>query len=381
MAASQSQGQGKETDYRLIIAGGGTGGHLFPGISLAQVFRDRNQNNRVLFVSRGNEFEKSALQAAGFPLKSIPVEGIKGRKRWSQLRSMLKLPLAVLKSVWITWRFGPHLVIGVGSYAAGPVILAAWLLRKPIALHEQNQLPGVTNRLVARFADRIFVSFESSKKRFDTDKVCFSGNPVRKEILDLASAPHNENRPKQDFEVLIVGGSQGAHAINEAVIDMLEHLENRSDFRFVHQTGAADEPSVREAYQTREMEAIVKPFFNDMAQRYAAANLVVCRAGATTVAELTAIGKGVIFIPFPFAADNHQVLNARTLAEAGAAEMIEQKDLDGKLLAEKINYYSAQPDRLQKMAANAKKFGKPDAAETIVDGCYEVIEKRWPVCP
>ena len=375
MTATQMQGQGKEKDYRLIIAGGGTGGHLFPGISLAQVFRDRNSNNKVLFVSRGNEFEKSALQTAGFPLASIPVEGIKGRSRWLQLRSMLKLPLAVLKSVWIIWRFQPQLVIGVGSYAAGPVILAAWLLRKPIALHEQNQLPGVTNRLVARFADRIFVSFESSKKRFDTDKVRFSGNPVRKEILDLASVSYSENRSKRHFEVLIVGGSQGAHAINETVTDMLEHLENMSDFRFVHQTGAADEPSVRVAYRRRETEAIVKPFFNDMARRYAAADLVVCRAGATTVAELTAIGKGVIFIPFPFAADNHQVHNARTLAEAGAAEMIEQKDLNGRLLAERIAYYRAHPDRLEAMATRSESFGKRDAAEFIIDECYRLIEK------
>lgn len=371
----QAQSHGKAAKYRIIIAGGGTGGHLFPGISLAQVFRHKNPLNQVLFVSRGNDFEKRTLAAAGFELKCIPVEGIKGRRRWQQMRSVLKLPLSVIKSAWIVRCNKPHLVIGVGSYAAGPVVLAAWLLRKPIALHEQNQLPGVTNRILARFADRIFVSFESSQNRFDPHKVRFSGNPVRPELLELAHAPEFKSRPDAHFTVLIVGGSQGAHAINAAVIEMLGHLAENKDIRFVHQTGVKDEAVVQAAYQARDIDATVKPFFNDMARRYAQADLIVCRAGATTVAEVTAIGKSVIFIPFPFAADNHQVINARTLAEAGAAEMIEQKDLNGRLLAEKITYYRSHPDRLQAMAAKSEGFGKKDAAEFIVTECYALMEK------
>jgi UDP-N-acetylglucosamine--N-acetylmuramyl-(pentapeptide) pyrophosphoryl-undecaprenol N-acetylglucosamine transferase len=371
----QSQSGREKSACRIIITGGGTGGHLFPGISIAQGFKKRNAQNQVLFVSRGNDFEKAALEAVGMPLACIPVEGIKARRRWQQMRAMLKLPLSVVKSVWIVWRYKPHIVIGVGSYAAGPVVLAAWLLRKPIALHEQNQLPGITNRILSRFAERIFVSFESSAERFaDPHKVRFSGNPVRQELL--AAAANAAKRLGDRFTVLILGGSQGAHSINEAVVDMLAHLEEKERYHFDHQTGKTDEQKVRQAYRSHQVSATVLPFFNDMADRYAVADLILCRAGATTVAEVTAIGKSVIFIPFPFAADNHQVVNARSLARAGAAEMIEQKDLSGRRLAEKISFYRSHPERLRAMAENAANFGKRDAAEFIVDECYELIEAR-----
>jgi UDP-N-acetylglucosamine--N-acetylmuramyl-(pentapeptide) pyrophosphoryl-undecaprenol N-acetylglucosamine transferase len=358
---------------KLLIAGGGTGGHLFPGIAIAREFISRKADNRVLFVSTGNPFEKSALSKAGFQLAEVVAAGIKGMGPWHQLISLLRIPIGILGSIRILKNFKPDLVLGVGSYAAGPVVMAAWLMRKKIVLHEQNLLPGITNRLLSRFADRIYVSFEESRDSFDSKKVRVTGNPVREEILQHQNqSPASAPEPDHTFTVLVIGGSQGAHGINMAVIETLTHLRDKHRYRFLHQTGSADEVEVKAAYEKHGIPSTVKSFFQDMDRRYQAADLIVCRAGATTVAEVTALGKSVIFIPFPFAADDHQTLNARALVENGAAEMILQKDLTGQVLSQKIEYYAANRKALGQMAAKAGSFGKPRAAREIVDDIYEL---------
>jgi UDP-N-acetylglucosamine--N-acetylmuramyl-(pentapeptide) pyrophosphoryl-undecaprenol N-acetylglucosamine transferase len=265
----------------------------------------------------------------------------------------------------------------MGSYAAGPVVLAARLLGRPVVLHEQNWLPGMTNRILARFAHRIYVSFESTRTRFDPAKVRVTGNPVRREIIDMG---HTATEPEAatavgaaPLRVLIAGGSQGAHPINMAVLDMLTLLEDKDACVFVHQTGTADAAAVAAAYRRNGVRATVRPFFDDMDRRYREADLLICRAGATTVAEITTVGKAALFIPFPLAADNHQVLNARDLEQRGAAEVIEQKDLTPARLAERIGHYAAHRRQLQQMALNAARLGRPDAAAAIVDDCYAVM--------
>jgi UDP-N-acetylglucosamine--N-acetylmuramyl-(pentapeptide) pyrophosphoryl-undecaprenol N-acetylglucosamine transferase len=320
----------------------------------------------------------SVLDKAGFILEKIAVEGIKGRGFLRQLRSMWKIPRGIFESIQIINNFKPDLVMGVGSYAAGPVVIGAWLMRKKIVLHEQNILPGLTNRILSRFADRIYVSFKNTKANFNPDKVLYTGNPLRKALIQLAKK-NKDNRTtavKRDetFSVLILGGSQGAHSINEAVITALNYFKNKGRFYFIHQTGKQDLSKVKQAYKDHGVFCLVKAFFDDMPMQYQNANLIICRAGATTVAELAAVGKGVIFIPFPFAADNHQVLNAQTFTEAGAAEMILQKDLTGRVLAERIIYYASNTNVLEEMANRAKRLGKPDAAKVIVDDCYTLIE-------
>jgi UDP-N-acetylglucosamine--N-acetylmuramyl-(pentapeptide) pyrophosphoryl-undecaprenol N-acetylglucosamine transferase len=364
-------------DLRVIIAGGGTGGHLFPGIAVAEEFKARNAKNRVLFVGTGRPFEVSTLSEAGFAHRRITAEGLKGRAVKNQLIAMLKLPLGVVESVWILKSFKPHLVIGVGGYSAGPLVIGAWLLGIKIVLQEQNILPGITNRMLSWFADRIYVSFPETKFDAAIEKMRFTGNPVRKEIVQSikrtknaqVSAPEKE----KEFSILILGGSQGAHRINMAVLESLEYIENKEKMIFVHQTGAQDEAPVKKRYDEHGMDSDSRAFFKDMDQQYQHADLIICRAGATTVAEIAALGKGVIFIPFPFAADNHQVLNAQFLVKAGAAEMIEEKDLSGKSLARRINHYARQPEALKQMGDRCRDFGRVDAAKTIVDDCYELV--------
>ncbi len=362
---------------RVVIAGGGTGGHLFPGIAIAQEFLAKNAKNNVLFVGTGKPFEISILSETGFAHKRITAEGFKGRGVWHQLVSILKVPKGVIESMLILKGFKPHIVIGVGGYSAGPVAMGAWLLGIKIVLHEQNILPGITNRILSRFADRICVSFAETIMGVTPKKIRLTGNPVRKEIVQCAETLKNTNikasKKEKKFTILILGGSQGAHSINMALLEALEHLENRENIFFVHQTGAQDETQVKQSYDKNGIENDTRAFFKDMARQYQNADLIICRAGATTVAEIKAIGKGVIFIPFPFAADNHQVFNARSLEKAGAAEMIFEKDLSGKVLAERINYYVQRPETLQLMALRSRALGRVDAASMIVDDCYELI--------
>jgi len=361
---------------RIIIAGGGTGGHLFPGIAIAREFMACNPRNQVLFISTGNAMERSVLAGAGFRLKAIQAEGIKGRGIFNQVLAVLKIPWGIAASVRAIRAYRPDVVLGVGSYSSGPVVVGAWLMGIKIALHEQNILPGVTNRLLSRFADRIFVSFENTCIHFKRAKVCVSGNPVRKEILALATDPKTLGPvpPKKDrFRVLVLGGSQGAHPINLAVRETLAHLSDRDRFHFVHQTGIQDEAALKQAYQEAGVAGTVAPFFDDMARQYGQADLIVCRAGATTVAEISVAAKGAIFIPFPHAADNHQELNARALSERGAAEILLQKDLDGRHLARRIEYYAANLQALARMSQRAGALGRPDAARMIVEGCYKLV--------
>ena len=363
---------------RIVVAGGGTGGHLFPGIAIAKEFTARNSATRVIFVSTGNQLEKAVLSKAGFELRSIQVAGIKGRGIWNQLKSVLKIPGAILSAMGLLKDYSPDLIVGLGSYSAGPVVMGAWLMRVPIAIHEQNILPGITNKILARFADRIYISFENTQSRLNPRKVYWTGNPVRRELLEIADGGHTPAAHETDqkkFTVLIIGGSQGAHRVNTAMIEALEHLQNSERLHFVHQTGEADEVSVREAYRKKSVSATAQSFFDDMAERYGQADLIICRAGATTVAEITALGKAVIFIPFPYAADNHQMLNAADLAKDGAAEIIVENELSGHLLGERIEYYMDHPEALEDMAAKARRHGNPEAAKNIVDDCYRFITK------
>ena len=364
-------------DLRVVIAGGGTGGHLFPGIAVAEEFYARNPKNSVLFVGTGRPFEVSILSETGFAHRRITAEGLKGRGIKNQLDAVIKIPVGVVQSVWILKSFKPHLVIGVGGYSAGPLVIGAWLLRIKIVLHEQNILPGITNRMLSRFANRIYVSFPETRFDGAIEKMRLTGNPVRKEIVRCAKQQKNAgaeaSTTEKKFSILILGGSQGAHRINMTILKALKYLENKDKMFFAHQTGAQDEAQVKQRYDEYNLACDVSAFFKDMDQRYQNADLIICRAGATTVAEISALGKGVIFIPFPFAADNHQVLNAQSLVKAGAAEMIDEKDLNADVLAKRINYYAGQPKVLRHMGAQCKKFGRVDAAAAIVDDCYELV--------
>ncbi|MBL0700024.1 MAG: undecaprenyldiphospho-muramoylpentapeptide beta-N-acetylglucosaminyltransferase [Desulfosarcina sp.] len=364
---------------RIVIAGGGTGGHLFPGIAIAEEFLRRDSEAVILFLISGRPLEVSVLSEKKYDYTCIESQGIKGRGLLKQIAAVAKIPQGILSSLKILKRFRPDIVLGVGSYSSGPVVAGAWLLGITIALCEQNILPGVTNRLLSYFAARIYVAFRNTSLGCSKKKIYFTGNPVRREILEYAlkkkpAQKDESQKEKRRFTVMITGGSQGAHSINLAVADALDHIKSKDNFDFIHQTGADDEDMMQAIYKNHAIRSTVKSFFNDMPVQFEKSDLVICRSGATTVAELTALGKGTLFIPYPFAADNHQVLNALSLAEAGAAEMILQEELGGELLAKKIEYFASHPEFLKTMALRAKKMGRPDAVKKIVDDCYRLMK-------
>ncbi len=359
---------------RVVVAGGGTGGHLFPGIAVAGEFSRRNPLSRILFVGAGRPFERDALRRAGYPHRTVVVEGIKGRGAADKLRAALKIPGALRQSAGILADLRADLVVGVGGYAAGPVALAARIKNIPVVLCEQNIVFGITNRLLLPMAQRVYVSFESTAARFDPAKTRFTGNPVRQQILQSAGVGPTLDPGR--LTVMVVGGSQGAHAINLAVMDALPRLRCPAKVRFIHQTGRADRDPVTAAYRQAGLEAEVKDFFHDMASRYGRADVIVCRAGATTVAELTALGKAALLVPYPHAADNHQERNARALVDQGAARMIVERDLTGAVLTRLLEAWIDAPGQLDAMASCSRRLGRPDAAKRIVDDCYQLLGNK-----
>lgn len=355
---------------KIFIAGGGTGGHLCPGVAVAEVLRAKGCE--VVFVNRGNQLERRVLTHAGFPFKTLWIEGVKGRGLKNKLAAMFKLPVAGLQALWLVLRHRPKVVLGLGSYSAGPVVIAAWLLRRPVALMEQNAVAGFTNRQCGRFAQKIFISFNDSARFFDANKCVLSGNPVRANFFAGVKEPVERG---DKFTVLILGGSQGAHAVNELVAQSLQYLNDRESIRYIHQSGAYDVETMKEAYARYGVEATVRDFFDDVASVYLAADFVICRAGATSIAELTALGKAAYFIPFPQAADNHQEKNAQVMVAAGAALMGRESELSGSDLAKVVNKMRLPQNPLAAMQRASKALGRPQAAQDVAEGCLALIRK------
>lgn len=365
MATDGAYRQGREDDLevmRVIIAGGGTGGHVYPGIAIAKEIVGRSSQAEVLFIGTERGLESRVVPQEGFRLQTITISGVKGIRGLKRLGSLLKIPVSLWESYRIMVQFKPRLVIGVGGYSSGPPVLVAALLRIPILLQEQNATPGLTNRLLARIAGRVATSFPESQIFFGR-KAVLTGNPVRHEFRQSKVSV-----PEGRFVIVIVGGSQGAHAINQAVIQSLDYLgPELTQLQFIHQTGESDYEEVSKAYARYDVVHEVRPFFYDMPIQYLRADLLISRAGATTLAEIALSGKASILVPFPYATDNHQQKNAESFANAGAAEMILQKALSGKVLADRIMYYFKHPEVVQQMAERSLRFGRPDATKRIVD--------------
>jgi UDP-N-acetylglucosamine--N-acetylmuramyl-(pentapeptide) pyrophosphoryl-undecaprenol N-acetylglucosamine transferase len=349
---------------RVIFAGGGTGGHLFPGLAVAREFQRRDQRVEILFVGTEQGIEFRVLPKEGFKLETLTVKGMKGRGLRGLIDALYGVPASVLRSLSIIGEFRPDCIVGLGGYASGPFLLAAKIKRVPCAIMEQNLRPGFTNKLLARWVDRVFTAYAASAAFMPGARVVETGNPVRWQKL-----PEVEKRNK--FSLFICGGSGGARRINFAVVDALKQLTDLSGEIFiVHQTGQADLAAIKTAYAALPFEAEVVPFIDRMDEAYARADLVICRAGAMTVAELTVFGKAAILVPFPYAIYDHQRGNAQALQERGAAEMILDQDLSGELLAERIRNYFSHRAQLERMAAAARGLGRPGAAQRIVDECY-----------
>jgi len=357
---------------RIVIAGGGTGGHVFPALAIARALLDRIPGCEVVMVGTERGLEARVVPQAGFRLLTIPVAGLKGKSLVSTARGLFMLPSAFAASWGILSREKPSVVLGVGGYASGPIVAVAAMRRIPTLIHEQNMTPGSTNRWLAPFVSAVAVTFPETVAALGGRGVV-TGNPVRSEFAAIPARP--KGRPAH--HLLIFGGSQGSAAINRAVADALPHLMAfRDRLRVVHQTGEAGAAAMREAYGRAGFHANVRPFIEAMAHEMNDADLIVARAGATTVAELSAAGRAAIFVPLPTAIHDHQTHNAKTIERAGAAVVIPQAELIGEILASAISRLLSSEERLDAMAAAAKSMSRPDAAARIADLASGLIDGR-----
>jgi UDP-N-acetylglucosamine--N-acetylmuramyl-(pentapeptide) pyrophosphoryl-undecaprenol N-acetylglucosamine transferase len=359
---------------RVVIAGGGTGGHLYPGIAVARELLARDPTTNVWFVGTKTGIEARVLPREGLSLDVIRSGGLKGKSLGAMTRGAVLVPLGLIDA-WgvVSWR-RPDLVIGVGGYSSGPVVLVAAARGVPTMVLEQNAVPGLTNRLLSRVVRAAAVTFESTR-RFFGSKAFVSGNPVRPEFFERARSAAEERPDAATTRVLVFGGSQGAHAINLAMVEAAAELAaGAPSLHVTHQTGEPDAAMVREAYGHAGLSATVEPFFYDMGRQLGRADLVVCRAGATTLAEITAAGKASILIPLPTATDDHQRKNAEALAAHGAANVLLQSELVPGVLARTILDLVADLARRRRMADAARSLARPDAARVIVDRAIELVK-------
>ncbi len=358
---------------KVVIAGGGTGGHLYPGIAIARELL-AGPGNEVLFVGTKQGIEARVLPREGLPVRFITVGKLKGMKLLSMIKTVATLPLSVVQSVRLLRAVRPDVVVGVGGYSSGPVALAAWSLRMPLMIVEPNSYAGLANRSLGKLADKVVLCFPgtSGTDFFPRNKTVKLGPLVRKGI----DRGNREKALKEfgleagRFTVFVFGGSGGAHAVNMAMKGAAGKLRDIPKLQVLHQTGEKDVEEVKAAYQTAGVKAVVLPYIYDMAGAYAAADMVVSRSGATTVAELAVCGRRAVLIPYPYAADNHQEYNARTLAALGAAAVIVQKDLTPEKLANVIREYAGPGGG----GAVAPKM-ELRAAEEIVRICKAYVQK------
>ena len=349
---------------RLLIAGGGTGGHLFPALAIGEAWEA--EAGEVLFVGTPGGLENRIVPQQGKKLALLNVGQIKGGSWSVRLRTLLGLPGALLQAILIVRRFRPHVVLGVGGYASAPAVVAARLLGISTAIHEQNARAGFANRLLGRVVDRILLSFADAAPAFPARGIVVTGNPVRRVICELAAQPELPpgDRP---FHLLVFGGSQGARVFGETVPPALALLKHAGvPFQVRHQVQQADLERVRGFYQREGIDAETAPFFPDMVAAYRQADLVICRAGATSLAELVVLGKPALLIPYPFAADDHQTANAESLVAVGGGWMQRQGTFTPEWLAEFLQARMADPTGLLAAGRQARTLARPDAAREIV---------------
>ncbi len=354
---------------RVVIAAGGTGGHVFPGIAVAQELRTRGC--RILFLGARGGIESKEVVKAGFAIETIDTaRKIKGMSLGARLQALSFMPAALVEMLVRMGRFKPHVVLGVGGYVSGPAVLAAGLSRIPSVLLEQNAIPGFTNRVLSRRAECSIVSFDEALKYMP--RSINLGNPVRAEIVERLTFPGRTKKLSAQPNLLVLGGSQGARPLNDAMVKISPLLKEMG-VKILHGTGEADYEWVKKSYERRSVDAEPYPFIEDMASAYESCDFVFCRAGATTIAELTLAGKPALLVPFPHAADDHQTANAQSLADRGAAISIPQKELTADRLTEELRKLLYGPDIVTRMSKRMKELARPDAASRVAD----FLESRW----
>ncbi len=364
---------------KIVIAGGGTGGHIFPALAIARALKKTIPNVSITFVGTVRGIESKIIPKEGYDIRFIRSEGLVGKGLSSTVRSVSRLPLSLMDSRRILKDIHPDLVMGVGGYSSGPLVLSAKLMGIPSIIHEQNTLPGLTNKILGKFVDTVAVTYHESMKFFPSEKTYLTGNPVREDILK-GSRDRGCNTFSLDtnrFTIFIFGGSSGASNINHAVSESLVHLERfRENIQFLHQTGEKDLEAVKEVYNSKGFKGTVLPFAYEMADAYAVADLIISRAGATTLAELTACGKAAILVPYPHAAGNHQEINARKLWDIGAAQMILDRELNGKTLSSMISHLLEDPEAIGEMERTSQSLGSSEATKKVIELMMGLLKKK-----
>ncbi len=361
-------------NINIIISGGGTGGHIFPALAIANELKKRKPQANILFVGAKNRMEMEKVPAHGYPITGLWISGINRRQKWRNWSFPLKLISSILKAKKLIHDFKPDVVIGTGGFASGPVLLAAQQKNIPTFIQEQNSYPGITNKLLSKKALKIYTAYDNLTRFFDVQKIVKTGNPVRE---DLHNINLNTTDSRQFFglnpnkkTILSLGGSLGAHPINEAVKKILPALKEE-DYQIIWQTG----PNDYNTYKQLSNDTIkVVPFIKDMAKAYAAADLIISRAGAGTISELAIIGKPVILVPSPYVAEDHQTKNAKALAQKKAAVLIHEKDLSQQLWTEIKTVFNSS-EKANELSKNIKEIAKPEATKQIVDDILTTISK------
>lgn len=353
---------------RVAITGGGTGGHVFPGVAVAEALRARAPDTEIIFIGGSRGLEATAIPEAGFEFRAVPARSLLGR-RWLAVPMVFwTLLRGIISAYRILRRFDPDVVFATGGYVSGAVAIAGRLLRRPLVLHEQNSVPGLTNRLLSRIADEVHLSIPSARRHFGRrHHLRLSGNPVRRDVMqgDARRARREFGLSADRRTILILGGSQGARSINRAAVDMIRALRHRDELQFILQTGRRDQNRIQRQLRRLRDRVRVRAFIQRMGDAYAVADLVVARAGATSLAEIAATGRAAILVPYPHASHNHQAANARVLLEAGAARVIADRELSGRRLTSEIANIIDTPRKLREMSNSALLMARPDAADKI----------------
>lgn len=368
----------RNNKYKIAIAAGGSGGHIFPGIAIAQALKASGKVGKIIFIGRKEGLEERIIPPYGFPFYRIKTSALVGKRLLAKLKGGWQMLMGVKESLRLLQEEKIDLVVGTGGYVSAPVALAACFLRIPIVLHEQNAIPGKANRALSHLAKCICVSYASSLSSFPKGKCVLTGNPVRKDILEGVAFLNRQTRAinHKPYQVLVLGGSQGARVINEAICEAWSYLNaHHINIYFIHQTGAKDFTRVKALYEERGIPGEPRAFIKDMAAAYTKADIVISRAGATTLAEITTIGLPSILIPYPWAT-GHQLYNAKVMAEAGAAVIIPQEALSGQKLAASLVSLIQDKKRLRQMGEAARKLGKPQAAYHIANLCLTLLEEK-----
>ncbi len=353
----------------LLIMAGGTGGHVFPALAVAHDLRARGVE--VVWLGTQNGIEARAVPAAGFDMEWVTIRGLRGKGLWGLLRAPVLVAIAMMQTFSVVRRRRPHAMLGMGGFVSGPGGFVAWLVRRPLLIHEANAIAGLTNRLLAHLAERVLIGFDGTFP--SSPKVQWVGNPVRDAIARIAAPEKRLAGRRGRLRLLVVGGSQGARVLNETVPAAVAALDASTRPEVWHQSGRDNAATVAAAYRQGGSTARVSEFIEDMADAYTWADLVVCRAGAMTVAEVCAAGLAALFVPFPHAVGDHQTANARVLVEQEAALMCPERDLTSERLRDLLHNLGGDRTRIEVLSRHAHQLGRPDATARVADICLEVL--------